>query len=318
MATATPTASVVVPSYNHRRFLEQTLGSALATQVPIEVVVVDDGSSDGSAELLESWAREEPRLRVFPQANAGAHAALNRGISLCLADLVLILNSDDVFLPGRIETLVEAFAADPEIALAGSWLEVIDTEGKVLGVKEGWRTLPPPWQRPDGLGRFGDPALALLESNYLSTTSNFAFRRSRVGSDPFAALRYAHDWDFALARAAAGKLLFLEQPLLQYRVHPSNTIKEGADAGRGAMHFEILWLLAAHARRVGHARREAVGGDLEAAIAAHLPTFGRPDLLATLLALRGDGERPSPAYLALLDPGHPRRRRAIAALASVP
>lgn len=311
-----PQASIIVPSYNHAHFLEETLVSALATQADIELVVVDDGSTDGSLALLEDWARREGRLRVFGQANAGAHAALNRGIELARAELILILNSDDVFLPGRVEAVIDAFARDPSLAIAGSWLEVIDTEGKVLGTKEGWRTLPPPWQKSDGLSRLGDAALCLLESNYLSTTSNVAFRRALAGKDPFRALRYAHDWDFALEMAAAGGLLFLEQPLIRYRVHPTNTIKEGADHGRGLMHFEILWLLACHARRVCLARqphhREL---DLEQEVASGLPDFGHPDLLFALLALRGSSPRPRPSYLALLDAAHPHRERYIEELA---
>ena len=321
-----PRVSVVVPSYNHAPYLEEAIGSALATQLPVEVVVVDDGSSDGSPALLEKWAAEEPRLRVFRQANAGAHVALNRAIWLARGELVTILNSDDAYLPGRIEILAEAFAAEPAIAIAGSWLEVVDTEGKVLGVKEGWRTLPPPWQKPGGIGRLGDPALALLESNFLSTTSNFAFRRGPAGQpvgepfgEPFAALRYAHDWDFALDRATAGKFHFVEQPLLRYRVHPSNTIKEGAESGRGLMNFEILWLLARHAHTL--CRRRQPGHpdlDLIREAAAAMPDFGRRDLLFTLLALRGGGERPSAAYQALLEPEHPLRRRLIAELAKAP
>lgn len=311
-----PQASIVVPSYNHGRFLEETLGSALATSLDVELVVVDDGSTDDSVSLLEAWSRREKRLRFFPQANAGAHAALNRGVELARADLILILNSDDVFLPGRIEAMVAAFAADPNLAIAGSWLEVIDSEGKSLGTKEGWRTLPPPWLKKDGLGPIGDAALCLLESNYLSTTSNVAFRRSLAGNAPFKALRYAHDWDFALELAAAGGLLFLEKPLVKYRVHASNTIKEGADEGRGLMFFEILWLLACHARRICQARQPHYRElDLEEEIAAALPDFGHPDLLFTLLALRGASPRPRASYLSLLDACHPQRTRWIEELA---
>ena len=316
---APPRVSVVVPSYNHRPYLEEALASALETSLPLELVVVDDGSTDGSTELLGSWAEKDGRLRYYPQENAGAHAALNRGIALARGELVLILNSDDVFLPGRIEVLADAFAADPGLALAGSWLEVIDTAGKKLGIKEGWRSLPPPWQKKDGLGRLGDPALSLLESNYLSTTSNFAFRRSSAAGRPFRNLRYAHDWNFALELAARGSVLLLEEPLVKYRVHPSNTIKEGAAEGRGAMHFEILWLLAAQARRIQLARQPSFPAiDLEAEIAAGLPDFGRPDLLFDLLALRGHGEKPAASYLALLDANHPLRLSFAARLAEGP
>ena len=310
-----PVVSVVVPSYNHLPYLEAAISSALKTTLPMELVVVDDGSTDGSAALLTEWATREPRLRVYCQENAGAHAALNRAISLARGPLVAILNSDDVYLPGRLEKLCTALLDQPGCALAGTWLEVIDTEGRRLGIKEGWKSLPPPWQKPGGLSALGDPALALLESNYFSTTSNVVFRRELAGPEPFRALRYAHDWDFILRLTGQGGLLFFEETLVQYRVHPTNTIKEGADDGRGWMNFEILWLLAAHARRILATRSVDMGlPDLEARILAGLPHFGRPDLLWTLLALRGGDEEIPPAYLALLEPQHPLRRRCIAEL----
>lgn len=309
-----PQVSVVVPSYNHLPYLEAALGSALATELPMELVVVDDGSTDGSAAMLTQWATREPRLRLFCQANAGAHAALNRAISLARGLWIAILNSDDVFLPGRLEKLCAALAENPRLSLAGSWLEVIDTEGRRLGIKEGWKSLPPPWQRSGGLSEFDDPALALLESNYFSTTSNVVFRRDLAGPEPFRALRYAHDWDFILRLAGLGGLLLIEEPLVQYRVHPSNTIKEGRDEGRGLMSFEILWLLAAHARRIWETRSPDLNGaELERRIVSGLPSFGRPDLLYALLALRGSGEL-SAAYLELLEPRHPLRRHFIAQL----
>ncbi len=313
-----PLVSVVVPSYNHAAFLEEALASALESTLPIELVVVDDGSSDESVVLLESWARKEKRLRFYGQENAGAHAALNRAISLARAEVVMVLNSDDVFLPGRIERLYQAFAEDQNLILAGSWLEVIDHQGKTLAIKEGWRTLPPPWQKAESLGGLVDPALRLLESNYFSTTSNAAFRRSKLRREPFRALRYAHDWDFLLELATRGSILLLEEPLLKYRVHPSNTIKEGQDAGRGLMHFEILWLLAAHAARLVRQREEHFAdSDLELLAAESMPDFGRRDLLFTLLALRGSSAEPSPFYLALLKEDNPLRRQWIEDLAAV-
>ncbi len=314
-ATA-PQASIVVPSYNHGRFLEETLGSALATPLDVELVVVDDGSTDDSVALLEAWSRREKRLRFFPQSNAGAHAALNRGVELARADLILILNSDDVFLPGRIEAMVAAFAQDPSLAIAGSWLEVIDTEGKSLGTKEGWRTLPPPWLKKDGLGSLGDAALCLLESNYLSTTSNVAFRRSMAGNAPFKALRYAHDWDFALELAAAGGLLFLEKPLVKYRVHRQQ--HHQGRGGRGPRPDVLRDPLAARLPRpadlpgppAAFPRARPRGGDRGGA-ARFRPS--RPALHLAGAARREP--RPRPSYLSLLDAFHPQRTRWIEELA---
>ena len=126
--------SVVVPSYNHGDFIEECLESALATRVEIEVVVVDDGSTDDTRARIEPFL-SDPRVRFYPQENRGAHAAFNRGVDLARGDLIFLLNSDDAFAPSRIEALCERFARQPELAILSSWIEVVDREGRSLGVK---------------------------------------------------------------------------------------------------------------------------------------------------------------------------------------
>jgi len=115
-----PQVSVVVPSYNHGRFLEECLGSVLASDADLELIVVDDGSTDDSRQRLRAFA-DDPRVRLFEQQNQGAHAALDRGVGLARGDLVLLLNSDDVFEPDRIPRFVERFEAEPGAAVRLSW-----------------------------------------------------------------------------------------------------------------------------------------------------------------------------------------------------
>ncbi len=313
-----PQVSVVVPSYNHGRFLDECLGSVLASDADLELIVVDDGSTDDSRERLRTFA-DDPRVRVFEQENQGAHAALNRGISLAQGELVFLLNSDDVFEPERIPTFVERFAADPDLVVLTSWLRVIDEAGGELGIKQAWHNMPP-WPRPTygpGLADFGEPVLALLETNYASTTSNFAFRR-RLNSEHglcFAPLRYTHDWDFLLAAAAFGSVAVIDEPLVRYRVHSSNTIAEGTAEGTGTMRFEILWSVTRHAARICRDFAETLEVDeLRRRLWASLPRFGRDDVLAQLLLLRGDADEPPPAFESLLDDSHSFRSRAIEVL----
>ncbi|MEM8994759.1 MAG: glycosyltransferase family 2 protein, partial [Acidobacteriota bacterium] len=249
------TVSVLVPSYNHADFIGAAVHSALVALdeagVDGEIRVLDDGSSDRSLDVLGGI--DDPRLDVKAQANAGAHIAFNRLLSGAQGDVIFLLNSDDLYAPGRIRDVLRRFDREPTAVAAGSWLEVIDTDGARLGVKEAWRSMPPwPRRRGAGLSDLGDPGLALLETNYLSTTSNIAFRRSAIGADHaptlrFTDLRYCHDWDFFLQLARRGPLLLLEEPLVSYRVHPANTLKETEADGTVRMRFEILWLLARHA-----------------------------------------------------------------------
>ncbi len=314
----TPFVSVVIPSYNHAAFIEAAVESVLdsAGNDPFELVIVDDGSTDDSPARLERF-RADPRVQVHHQENRGAHAALNRGIAASRGEIVFILNSDDLFHPQRIRRCLERFAADPELGMLASWLEVIDAEGASLGIKEAWRNMPP-WPRPrpgPGLAATGDPTLALLETNYVSTTSNLVFRRRIFDAGArFLPLRYAHDWEFLLTAGEHGRLDLIEEPLVSYRVHATNTIREAR--GEGRMRFEILWLVARHASRLlhDHAGDEAATADLWRRFWNSAPRFGYESILSRLVALRGGSPRPPAAYDALLEEDHPFRHRAIAVL----
>ncbi len=317
----TPVASVVIPSYNHAPFVEAAVESVLDSKLtadsePLELVIVDDGSSDDSRARLERFATDS-RVQVHHQENRGAHAALNRSIALSHGEIVFILNSDDLFHPDRIQRCLDRFAADPQLAMLASWLEVIDDDGRVLGVKEAWRNMPP-WPRPRPgpvLSDTRDPQLALLETNYVSTTSNVAFRRQIFDRGVrFMPLRYAHDWDFLLAASEHGRLGLIEAPLVSYRVHESNTIRE--PRGEGLMRFEILWLVARHAARLlrDRATDQGIAADLWQRFRNGAPRFGYGSILSQLMALRGDSPSSPATYDALLEEEHPYRRRAIAVL----
>ncbi|MEM6456872.1 MAG: glycosyltransferase [Acidobacteriota bacterium] len=334
--------SIVIPSYNHARFLPRALDSVLDGQGDIEpeIVVVDDGSTDDSVAVLETYrAHLGARMQLITQANRGAHVALNRAIDRARGDLVFILNSDDAFASGRLPRVARAFAEQPALRVAVSHLTVVDADDATLGVKEAWHTLPP-WPTPGPgptLSDTGDPQLALLETNYAATTSNVAFRRTfwrpidrdgtGSGDAPglrFQPLRYAHDWDGLLTLSGgADALALIDEPLVRYRVHGANTIREGDEAARakGAMRFEILWSVARHASRLlRDAARRGVGEvrDLRRRFWQGAPRFGQDDLLAQLLALRGPDDAVPSTYDALLDPHHPLRRRAVARLGAAP
>ena len=152
-----------------------------------------------------------------------------------------ILNSDDVFHPRRLSVCLERLKAGAD--LVATWLEIIDHKGKVLGVKEGWRNmLPWPTTPPEGrLASVDAFAVNLLQTNFVSTTSNVVFSRhllDRIGG--MANLRFAHDWDFLLRAARDFRCELIEQPLLQYRIHSTNTIS----SNRAWMLFEICWIYA--------------------------------------------------------------------------
>ena len=318
--TAAALVSIVVPSFNHRRFVGEAIASALAQSYPaLEVVVVDDGSTDGSQELLRALTAD-PRVRLIEQENRGAHAAIARGLELARGEVLFVLNSDDAFPPRRVERLMDELARHPEAAAACSWIEIVDQAGAVIGRKEAWRNLPP-WPQPEpgpSLSDLARPELALLAGNFVATTSNLALRRARLGELELLPLRYCHDWDFALQLARRG-LRVVEEPLVVYRVHPANTLREGADAaaGEARMRYEILWVVARHApEMLAEAARQGIDrGELRARFRRSAPRFACPEVAHALLAQSALG--PGGAYRALLEEQHPFRRAALARLREV-
>jgi glycosyltransferase involved in cell wall biosynthesis len=239
-----PRFSVVIPSYNHVRFVGEAIRSVLEQDVDdLELIVIDDGSCDGSIEVVRGIS--DSRMQLIEQGNQGTHAALNRGLAMARGRWLAVLNSDDRWAPGRLRAALEVFEQEPSVALVGSWIELIDEAGGRLSTKHGYDDLDP-WPVPDPSVTFkADRNLrsALLLQNYWATTSNFVFPRlawERHG--PFRPLRFAHDWDLALRVQRESPARLLEAPLLQYRVHSNNTIRQDP----AAMVYEVCWVLAVH------------------------------------------------------------------------
>ncbi|MET7892457.1 glycosyltransferase [Streptomyces mirabilis] len=117
-APVTEPVSVLVPAYNEAKCIENTVRSLMASEHPVEVLVVDDGSSDGTARIVEDLLL--PNVRVVRQHNAGKPAALNRGLANARHDIVVMMDGDTVFEPSTVRELVQPFA-DPSVgAVAGN------------------------------------------------------------------------------------------------------------------------------------------------------------------------------------------------------
>ncbi|MGD1217412.1 MULTISPECIES: glycosyltransferase [Streptomyces] len=114
----TEPVSVLVPAYNEAKCIENTVHSLMASEHPIEVIVIDDGSSDGTARIVENLRL--PNVRVVRQLNAGKPAALNRGLANARYDIIVMMDGDTVFEPATVRELVQPFA-DPQVgAVAGN------------------------------------------------------------------------------------------------------------------------------------------------------------------------------------------------------
>lgn len=239
-----PLLSIIIPSYNHELYIKYAIDSVLQqTYSNLELIIVDDGSKDNSVELIKSYNDE--RIRLICQENMGAHNAINNGLKVANGEYLAILNSDDVFEKNRFEIMIQKLQENPNVEFACSYITVIDSNGKKLGIKEGWKNMEP-WPIPNPELSYvpsNEFKLNLLISNFTSTTSNFLFKRSlyeKIGG--MRNLRFVHDWDFALRAAAITDCIMVEKPLMQYRIHNTNTIS----SNRKWMLFEILWIWATH------------------------------------------------------------------------
>src|SRR6202162_5556259 len=122
-----PLVSVLIDTYNHERFIEHAITSVLEQDMPmadVEIVVVDDGSTDGTPDVVR---RFEPRVRLIRKPNGGQASAFNAGIPECHGEIVAFLDGDDWWAPQKLRRVVEAMEQDPEVGIIGNGItEVLE------------------------------------------------------------------------------------------------------------------------------------------------------------------------------------------------
>jgi glycosyltransferase involved in cell wall biosynthesis len=212
----------VIPVYNHERFVGLAIDSVLSQTVrPLEIVCIDDGSTDSSARVVEAMAAQHPTIRFWSRSNQGAHRTINEGIREARGRYIAILNSDDLYHPERLRRCLAVLEEDAGMTAVATGSSFVDESDNPIRY---------PWYEETYAfyEKIGDLGLALVNGNFLMTTSNLVARRAvfdEIGG--FDDLRYAHDLDFFLRLLAHGKhLTVLPEQLLTYRVHGSNTISE--------------------------------------------------------------------------------------------
>lgn len=208
-----PEVSVLVPSYNHARFIERTLRSIFAqTLRPRRLIVIDDGSEDESAEIIERVLRGCPfENRLIARENRGLCATLNEGLSLTDGEYFAYLGSDDIWLPNFLEEQVSLLEARPEAVLAFSHACVIDADDNIIDRTDNWTGFAD--------GRFL-PRLLLGE---IFSSPGVVYRRSaleRVGWNEDAVLE---DYELYLNLCFEGEFARNEKVLCAWRQHGKNT-----------------------------------------------------------------------------------------------
>ncbi len=219
-----PCVSVVIPNYNYAHYLPQALDSVLGqTYSELEVIVVDDGSTDDSETILGSYTGH---VRLIKQQNQGVAAARNRGVQESSGELVAFLDADDIWMPAKLERQVQRFVDDPELGLVHCGVEEIDYTAAHLRVRvdglEGWvATQLLLFKRAVILG--GGSGLMVPRASF-EAMKGFDTRLSTSA-----------DWDFFYRVAASHRVGFVAEPLVKYRIHTGNM-----HANVGAMEHDML------------------------------------------------------------------------------
>ncbi len=209
-----PLVSVVVPTYDGEAFVRETLDSVLAQDyAPLEVIVCDDGSRDGTIPILESYGS---RIKVVRQKNLGVAAARNRAAEEARGELIAFLDHDDVWEKHLLTTLVPMLTEHPDrdVVYADAW--VIDTAGEKRGRRGTFLHYAE--------GQVFEP---LLHGNFMpveTTLMRTSIFRAVGGCD--VSLRYLEDYELCLRIAKRTRVGFHPEPLARYRIHERNLSHE--------------------------------------------------------------------------------------------
>jgi hypothetical protein len=217
--SGSPVVSVVMPVHNGERFLAAAIDSILAqTFTDFELIAVDDGSVDGSAAILESYAARDARVRVARHAsNQGAAAARNHGCRLARGRYIAVMDADDVSLPGRLARQVAVLDGDPSLAGVGSWVRQVDESGTTGAV----HTYP---EEPELV------AWSMVFFNSIAHPTLVIRRDALPQPEPYAS-PVIEDYALLIPLTIAHRIRNLPEVLLLYRVWRGNTThRPGKDA----------------------------------------------------------------------------------------
>lgn len=220
MSTA-PSIDIVIDNYNYARFLGQAIDSALGqTHPPDQVIVVDDGSTDESRDLIASYGR---RVTPVLKANRGQASALNEGFRRATADLIIFLDADDMLLPDVVSRLIDAAGSNAGAAKFQYPMVVVDERGRPTAA----RKPPPHLALPSGDLRHQQLAMP-FDMTWMSTSGN-AFPRQVLESIlPIPEVQFAHcaDWYLQHLTPLFGPVVSLSDAGALYRVHGANSYEK--------------------------------------------------------------------------------------------
>ncbi|HTT32412.1 MAG TPA: glycosyltransferase family A protein [Methylomirabilota bacterium] len=212
-------ASVLIDTYNHERFIAQAIESVLEQDFPTserEIIVVDDGSTDGTPEIVRQFA---PQVRLLRKENGGQASAFNAGIPECKGEIVAFLDGDDWWTAGKLRAVSEALEKNASVGIVGHGIVNVQRNGseQVETLREGFRF------RADTM----EGARLLQRRGAFLGTSRMTIRTEvlrTIGAIPEAIRVQADEYLFTLAAALAGAQI-LPEALTFYRMHDANSFQ---------------------------------------------------------------------------------------------
>jgi alpha-1,3-rhamnosyltransferase len=206
--------AVVVPSYNHAPFVAAALRSVFAqTRPPARLLVIDDGSRDGSPRLIEETLKDCPfPCELLARGNRGLCATLNEGLSKTAGGYFAYLGSDDLWLPDFLEARVALLEARPRAVLAYGHAYLVDERGEVFDCTLDWAAYAD-----------GDARAMLLEETYAPMSPTVLHRRAAVERHGWNEGARLEDYELYLRLSADGEFAFDPRVLAAWRRHGTNT-----------------------------------------------------------------------------------------------
>ena len=208
--------SVLLTSYKHEKYLRQCVDSALGqTLEDREIIVVDDNSPDSSPEILKSYG-DRIRLQVNAE-NRGTYGVLNQALEMAKGEYCAVLNSDDLWLPRKLELQAALMDANPEMTFCHTYGDFIDENGNIVTGRPMGFDFP---RTPTG------NVLPIFIANNTAIASSVMFRTSMAREIGGFDTTYKNlgDWDMWLRLAERGTVGFVDEKLTLYRIHGMNTI----------------------------------------------------------------------------------------------
>lgn len=241
--------SVVIPVFNREQMLRQAVASVVEQRYePVEIVLVDDGSTDDTGRTCDQLAAESPNsVRVVHQPNSGPGAAREAGRAVCRGEFIQYLDSDDLLLPRKLERQVEALRGDPEAGVAYGFTRYRGSDG---------RGRPEPWKGS------GEPRRTMfpwfLTERWWDTPTPLYRRSVCDAAGPWRPLWNEEDWEYDCRIASKGtKLAHVKEWVAEVRDHATDRLSRAGARDRRRMASRTE----AHVAVYGHALAAGIGPD---------------------------------------------------------